>query len=83
MSDVLEDHVGTVSIGGRSITNLHFADDIDGLAGSEDELKELAAKLEKTAEAYGMEINAEKTKVMENRTFTNKIRIIWQKLEKP
>ena len=35
MTDALEDHEGTVSIGGRTITNLHFADDIDGLRGSE------------------------------------------------
>ena len=26
------DHEGTVGTGGRAITNLHFADDIDGLA---------------------------------------------------
>ena len=32
MTDALEDHEGTVSIGGRTITNLRFADDIDGLA---------------------------------------------------
>ena len=32
MADALEDHEGTVSIGGRTITNLRFADDIDGLA---------------------------------------------------
>ena len=30
-TDALEDHEGTVSIGGRAITNLRFADDIDGL----------------------------------------------------
>ena len=30
MTDTLEDHEGTVSIGGRTITNLCFADDIDG-----------------------------------------------------
>ena len=29
----LEDHEGTVSTGGRTITNLRFADDIDGSAG--------------------------------------------------
>ena len=28
--DALEGHEGTVSIGGRAITNLRFADDIDG-----------------------------------------------------
>ena len=33
MTDALEDHEGTVSIGGRTITNLRLADDIDGLAG--------------------------------------------------
>ena len=38
MTDALEDHEGTVSIGGRIITNLRFADDIDGLAGEEEEL---------------------------------------------
>ena len=32
MTDALEDHEGTVSIGGRTIINLCFADDIDGLA---------------------------------------------------
>ena len=41
MTDALEDHEGTVSIGGRTITNLRFtddADDINGLAGEEEEL---------------------------------------------
>ena len=36
MTDASEDHEGTVSIGGRTITNLRFADDIDGLAGEEE-----------------------------------------------
>ena len=35
MEDALEDHEGTVSTWG---TNLRFADDIDGLAGEEEEL---------------------------------------------
>ena len=36
MTDILEDHEGTVSTGGRTITDLRFADDIDGLAGEEE-----------------------------------------------
>ena len=40
MTEALEDHGGTVSIGGRVITNLRFADDIDGLAGSAKELED-------------------------------------------
>ena len=38
LTDALEDHEGTVSIRGRTITNLRFADNIDGSAGG----KELA-----------------------------------------
>ena len=38
MTGTLEDHEGTVSTGGRTITNIRFADDIDGLAGEDKEL---------------------------------------------
>ena len=41
MEEALENHAGSVSIGGRKITNLRFADDIDGLAGTEEELRNL------------------------------------------
>ena len=41
MTDASEDHEGTVSIRGRTITNLRFADDSDGLAGKEEELANL------------------------------------------
>ena len=57
---------GTVSIGGRPLTNLRFADDIDGLAGSDEELRELLGRLEKASKDYGMEISGEKTKIMTN-----------------
>ena len=59
-----EDHEDTASIGGRTITNLRFADDIDGLAGEEEELANLVERLDKAFTAYGMEISAEKTKQM-------------------
>ena len=41
MTDALEDHEGTVSIGGRTITTLRFADGIHGLAGEDEELANL------------------------------------------
>ena len=47
MTDALEDHEGTVSIGGRTVTNLRFADDIGGLAGEEEELANLFERLDK------------------------------------
>ena len=67
MTDALEDHEGTVSIGGRTITNLRFADDTDGLAG-EEELVNLVEHFDKASTAYGKEISAEKTKLMTNNT---------------
>ena len=66
MTDALEDYKGTVSTGGRRITNLCFADDIDGLAGEEEVLANLVERLNKASTAYGMEISAEKTKLMTN-----------------
>ena len=68
MTDALEDHEGTVNFGGRTITNLRFADDIDGLAGEDEELAKLVQHLNKAFTAYGMEISAEKTKLMTNNT---------------
>ena len=41
MTDAFEDHEGTVSIGDRTITNLRFADEIDGLADKKKELSKL------------------------------------------
>ena len=66
MMDALEEHQGTVSIGGTTMTNLHFADDIDGLAGSEQELKNLIRHLDRSFMAYGIEISANKTKLIAN-----------------
>ena len=55
-----------VSIGGRNITNLRFADDIDALAEEEQELEALVESLHKTFTRYKMKISAEKTKLMTN-----------------
>ena len=52
--DALDNHAGSISIGGRIVTNLRFADDIDGLAGNENELKELVQLLDRTASTYGI-----------------------------
>ena len=83
MTDALEDHQGTVNIGGRTITNLRFADDIDGLAGKEEELVSLVDHLDKTSVAFGMEISAEKTKLMTNNAngISIDIRINGEKLD--
>ena len=83
MDDALEEHEGSVSIGGRTITNLRFADDIDGLAGDEDELAKLVKTLDETATAYGMQISAEKTQLMTNNSngISSKIKVDNKELE--
>ena len=68
MADALEEHEGTVSIGGRTITNLLFADDTGGPAGQE---QELVNHLEEASTAYGMQISAEKTHLMTNNIHGN------------
>ena len=83
MTDALEDHEGTVSIRGRTITTLLFAEGIDGLAGEEEELANLVERLDKASTAYGMVISAEKTKLMTNNTsgINTEIKVNGQKLE--
>ena len=83
MTDALEDHEGTVSIGGRTITYLRFVDDIDGLTGEEEKLAKLAEHLDKASTAYSIEISAEKTKLMTNSTsgINTEIKVNGQNLE--
>ena len=68
MTGAVQDYEGTVSIGGRTTTSLGFADDIDGLAGEEEELAKLVERLDKASIAYGMEISTEKSQVVTNNT---------------
>ena len=67
-TDAIEDHKGTVKIGGRTITNLRFADNIDSLAGEEEEVATCVECLPKSFIAKDMEISAEKTKLMTKNT---------------
>ena len=83
MTDALKDHQGTVSIGGRAIANLTFADDIDDLTGKEEELASQVGRLDKISAAFCMEITAEKAKLMNNSPNGNNIdiRINGEKLD--
>ena len=83
MTDTLEDPEGTVSIRGRTIPNLHFVDDIDGLAGEEEELAKLVEHPDEASTAYGMKISAEKTKLMTSNTswINTEIKVNGQKLK--
>ena len=83
MADALEDHKSTVSIRGRTISNLCFAADIDGLACSELDLANLVERLDENFTEYGMQISDEKTKLITNNTngISSNIRVHGEKLE--
>ena len=66
MQEALHNFNGTILTNGRQISNLRFADDIDLMAGTEEELQEFTTALERRARAYRMEISAEKSKIMIN-----------------
>ena len=73
MTDALEDHGGTVSIGGKTVTNLNVTDGINGLA---------VENLNKASTVYGMEISAKKVKLITNTSsINNEIKVNGQKLE--
>ena len=83
MCEALDDHEGSVSIGGWLINNFHFADDIVVNAEEEGEAGILVDRLDTTTTRYKMEIGPDKTKVMTNNPngFQRKIKIKGQRLE--
>ena len=83
MCEALDDHEGSVSIGGRLITNFRFADDIVVNAEEEEEAGILTDHLDRTTTRYKMEIGPDKTKVMTNNPngFQREIKIKGQRLE--
>ena len=83
MCEALDDHEGSVSIGGQLITNFPFADDIVVNAKEEEEAGVLIDRLDKTTTRYKMEIGPDNTKVMTNNPngFQREIKIKGQRLE--
>ena len=83
MCEALDDHGGSVSIGGRLITNFRFADDIVVNAEEEEEAGILIDRRDRTTTRYKMEIGPDKTKVMINNPngFQREIKITGQRLE--
>ena len=60
MQETVHDHHTSISIGGRPTGNLVFADNIDLMGGSNDELQDLTNRLIDRARAYGMKVSIEK-----------------------
>ena len=66
MDNELHNHNVTIKMNGRIITDLRFADDIDGLAVSEEALVSPEKNISLAANKFGMIINPTKTKLILN-----------------
>ena len=67
----LEEAQAGIKIARRSINNLSYADDINLMAESEEELKGLLMKVKEEIEKVGLKLNIQKTKIMASGPITS------------
>ena len=60
----LDEAQAGITIAGRNINNLRYADDTTLMAESEEELKSLVMKVKEESEKVGLKLNTQKTKIM-------------------
>ena len=56
--------IKSLTVSGRNINNLRYADDSTLMAESEEELKRLLMKVKEESEKVGLKLNIQKTKIM-------------------
>ena len=64
MREALGEWERGISIGGRMVTNLRYADDTTLLAGTKEDLVELVGRVRRASEKAGLYLNVGKTKVV-------------------
>ena len=62
--DVLERWDKGISIGGRKVINLRYADDTTLIAGTKDDFIDLITKVKRASDEAGLYLNVKKTKLM-------------------
>ena len=67
----LDEAQGWITIAGRNINNLRYADDTTLMAESKEELKSLLMKVKEENEKVGLKLNIQKTKIMAAGPTTN------------
>ena len=73
----LEEAQAGISIAGRNINNLRYADVTILMAESEEELKSLLMKVKEDSEKAGLKLNIQQTKIMASGPITS-----WQQMGK-
>ena len=67
----LDEAQAGIKIARRNINNLRYADDINLMAESEEELKSLLMKVKEESEKVGLKLNIQKTKIMASGPITS------------
>ena len=67
----LEETEAGITIAGRNINNLRYADDTALMAESEEELKSLLMKVKEESEKVGLKLNIQKTKIVASSPITS------------
>ena len=67
----LEEAQAGITIAGRNINNLRYADDTTLMAESEEELKSPLMKVKEESEEVGLKLNIQKTKIMASGPITS------------
>ena len=67
----LDEAQAGIKIAGRNINNLRYADDINLMSESEEELKSLLMKVKEEGEEVGLKLNIQKTKIMASGPITS------------
>ena len=67
---VLGEAQAGIKIARRNISNLRYADAINLMAESKEELKSLLMKVKKESEKVGLKLNIQKTKIMASSPIT-------------
>ena len=62
--EALEEWESGISLGGRTVTNLRYADDTTPLAGTKEDLIELVERVRRASEKAGLYLNVGENKVM-------------------
>ena len=67
----LDEAQAGISVAGRNINNLRYADDTTLMAGSKEELKSLLMKLKEESEEVGLKLNIQKTNIVASGPITS------------
>ena len=67
----LDEAQAGITIAGRNINNLRYADDTTLMAENKEELKSLLMKVKEESEKVGLKLNIQKTKIMASAPITS------------